>query len=264
MADYTATLGERIDAHYIAENGGDQKTETIEAITDAPYIPESALVQFRGSTFTTGDGVWSDDTSNGYNASFTGDLQEDTLSDGAAAVRSDGTDDGATHPMPSELDGNGFDKSTTEFAIQTTQTDQAWAWGITTSGSNWYCSINVDQGFNSDSGNFLVFCEDSNGRAFAAAPSTNPGINDGNRHDITVILNDSSNENVEIIIDGSNVSVSIDSRGTSGPSGFDWGAEMGLFASNSGSLGNYSNIALGIWRMHDTNIDNQTISGYPL
>jgi hypothetical protein len=225
-------------------------------------IPDSVVVQYTGSTYTGGGSSWSDEaTADGaQDAALSGGISESQLSDGAEALATDGTDDQGLFPIPSELDGNGLQSFTVEMALQyTTNEDFDYWFGV--NGTNILAALaDVDESAsNNGQIRFRLFDSDTNGQTFA--PASNPNLDDGNRHDISLIVNDAATEDYEIIIDGTSYAVSIgNDTGTADNFG-DFSNDMGLFCRNQSSgTGKHKTGNVGAFVMHKTNISSQYVS----
>lgn len=191
MADYTATLGEIIDAHYIAENSGSQKTETIEAVTDAPLIPQSLTHQYPVETFTSS--TWDDDIGSG-NMSVNG-MFSSTFSNGEDSVFGDGTDDIGLATGPEQL-----------------ATNQTWGIALTIN----YVAENGFQDFtgvrsgngqdvlaifedgNGVSGNIGAYLQDGNGNTLQVHTSSDYS---GSLHTIVINKNGNSTADIDFYVD---------------------------------------------------------------
>jgi hypothetical protein len=241
--------------------------QTSSGVAQTIDIPSSVVVQNYATTWSQGDSTWVDDaTSDGsQDMSLTGDPQATTLSDGAESVKADGTDDYGTIPIPPELEGGDLNQFSIEFTIEHSSTNTEVAIGCRNSDTNQKLLIflNSDETLSSDPGTFQFRLDDDNSNKLRLAPSTNPNLDDGNRHDVSIIVNDASANDVDIIIDGSSQSLNFDV--TQSPSSFTtWDTDLGVFVRNtSGTVDNYADIKLGAIRLHGSAINSQTISDYP-
>lgn len=223
-------------------------------------IPDSVVVQNIANTFSQGDGIWVDDaTEDGsQDMSITGDPQAGTLSDGSESVNFDGVDDYGQFTMPSELEGSGLNAFAVEFAFQHTTTGPCSIAGIFGANNNLRYELNRDHQFNDDPGNILIRLDDQDGNQLRFAPSSNPGLNDGNRHDLTVSIDDASANSATVIIDGSEVSLSFGSQQS--PSNFGaWNNNMRVAARYYSGVDFYADVDVGAYRWHDSPISEQTI-----
>lgn len=242
----------------IVQSDNDESRIELEVVDSA--IPDSVELQYFGDTFTTGDATWVDD--NGVSdMSLNGDPQAASLSDGVASVDFDSNDYGMI-TMPSTLEGSSLTTHTFEIAIQWTETGQNAIVGqINDSGQRINIFINRDNTFSQDAGNILVEIQDnsSNQSRFDLERSD---LNDGNRHNISLIIEDSSQDTYSAIVDGSSESINL--AGNATPSSFDaWDRDMAVSArNNQGSIDGNSDINIGAIRWHNTAITSQTIGDY--
>ena len=228
-------------------------------------IPDSVELQYSATTFSNSDSVWADDAGN-VDMNINGDPQKATLSDGSESISSDGSNDSGEIEMPSTLEGSGLTEFSFEFVIEHTDTNDpvAVTGSRNSSGGQFFnVLLNRDVQGNTDLGNMNVQHDDDSGNRLSFGPSTNPNLDDGNRHDISVIIHDSTINDVEIIIDG--VSVDLSFTDQDGPNQFTtWNNSMATFARNlDGTLQLRANIELGAVRWHTSGIMSQTISEYP-
>lgn len=233
-----------------------------------PAIPDSVVIQNFATTWSQGDATWADDATDDGSQDMTvvGDPQAGTLSDGSESVDWDGTDDHGLFTMPPELEGPGLNAFSVEFALQWDHSNTIQNnFGVRNGGDvqDLFGEINRDEEFSNAAGSFYLYLADQNDNILHVAPASNPGLNDGNRHDISIIVNDASNNDVNIIIDGSSVSVS--TSNAQSPSNFgSWDSDMAVAArNNGGSIGRNAEMGTGAWRWHDQAISQQTIGGYP-
>lgn len=230
-------------------------------------IPDSVVVQQFATAYSAGDSTWADDaTSDGSQGmTINGDPQDGTLSDGSESVVFDGGGDYGATDLPASLEGSGLQSFSVEYALQTTTSDFDRLGDLRNDDANqrFLVRANVDETGSGNDGYFVVQLTDDAGSSFQFAPSNNPNINDGNRHDISVIIDDSTNNNATLIIDGSSVSVTVGSSDS--PSSFTtWDHSFPTAARNlGGSVDSYLSVEIGAVRWHDTAISNQTISDYP-
>lgn len=106
--------------------------------------------------------------------------------------------------------------------------------GVLNSGTSmgWYIAINWDESASSDPGNIFSFLRDDNNNQIWAAPSTNPGLNDGVWHHIVWVAEDPANNVMKCYIDGSEVTLAYSNQQSPSTfSNFDqnwpWGARNG-------------------------------------
>ncbi len=222
-------------------------------------IPPSLEIQHAATTYSSGDSTWTDDVGSA-DASLTG-TSVATLSDGSEAVSFDGSDDHGLMTFPATLEGSDLQAFSIEFAAQwTTSSAVAKVVGITTSGGqklnitpNWTGSATNVGDLNitlSDGGNTL------------SVSTGDQNLNDGNRHDITLVVDDASANSVTLIVDGSSVTPQFDNQG--GPSSFgSWDRDIAIAARNRPSgIDQEFPIDVGAMRWHDSAISSQTINSY--
>ena len=221
-------------------------------------IPDTVVAQYDPVTFSTGDSIWSDDVGDN-DATLEGDLQESIFSDGSESIEGDGVDDAGQANW--SVNGAELNSWSFEYEIQYSHTNREIPFGTVQSNSQgfWF-EVNKDEDFNDDNGNLRITLQDQNadGR-IRFAPSTNPSLNDGNKHIVSIVFNDASNNDYQLFIDGSEVSTSANTE--SGPSNFEtWTDDFGFWSRVvDGSLQNYFNGQLGLTRIHDSGISEQTI-----
>lgn len=222
--------------------------------TTASGLPASALYQWSPSTFTTGDSVWTDEKQS-LDMSLTGDPQEATLSNGDAAVESDGSDDYGQAAIGL---ANYATSWAIELEIQTTQTSQA-RFGVQDStGQSAYFILNETGSFDGGSGDLGMITYDGSGNVLRT-DATSTGFNDGNRHVITFDWIDTTNSSTDIILDGS--SIGTNGSGTEAQTDYSsFDKDFTFFAYNpDGSIQNYFNGKVGTIRIHDTGGVGNTI-----
>lgn len=240
--------------HKITVNG----QELTVKVTDPTTIPDSVVTQFSPETFNTGNSEYLDDI-RGNNMSLNGDLQSTTLSNGDPSVEGDGNGDYGLFDIPTELSGSSLNSWAVEYSIQTTQTDKSTIMGIGEGGDQRILlKINEDVNFNTDSGNLLLQFKDDSGNRILVEPSTDPNINDGDAHSILWNVKDASTSDVEIWIDGTNVSLNF--RDSQNPTSFfDWTDKMGVWSSNfNGSVQRLYAGQLGKIRLHGSSVGSPT------
>lgn len=231
-------------------------------------IPDSVVIQHTATTWAQGDSTWGDDdTEDGsQDVSLTGDFQSDTLSDESESILGDGVDDYGDLTLPAEFEGSSLNSFTIEFAIRHSDSDSP----VNIIGTrnddgtqNIEVNLNVDNGFNTDTGNVRLVLTDDAGDTIVVEPSTNPNLDDSSRHDVTIIVNDASASDVDMIIDGSSLDLNF---GTSqNPSSFTtWDRPVALWGWNDGgSISRYWNGEIAADRWHDQAISSQTIDELP-
>jgi len=232
-------------------------------------IPDSVVVQNYATTWSQGDTTWVDDkTADGsQDATLVNSPNSTTLSDGSEAIETTGSEYGH-FPMPSGISGSGMSDFAIEWAFQySTAQEFDSLWGVQNSGTNQTLEANmdVDGSGNSFNGGFRVRVIDGSNNAWRIAPSSNPNLDDGVRHDVTLSINDLDSQNATLIIDGSEVSLNYDTNQNPQTSNFaDWDQDMGIWArhDSSGSYGAEFGASVGAFRWHKSSITSQTISDY--
>jgi len=227
-------------------------------------IPDSVVLQYFATEYSQGDSTWPDDTETAA-MSITGDPQDATLSDGSESLNFNGTDDEGLVTLPESLEGGDLNAFAVEFAFETSLADNDFdvVFGLVNdSGQGFRSFFNNDEDGNADGGNADFLLEDPTGNRFRFSFSTNPNLNDGSRHDLTIVIDDASNNNATLILDGSEETVAVGTAGS--PSNFEaWDYDMGHAArNNQGSTDRHSDIEIGAIRWHDEAISNQTIDDY--
>lgn len=223
------------------------------------------VLQYFGTEFEELSNVWPDDTGT-QDMDISGGPIETALSDSSQAVGFDGVDDVGETTAPPNLEGASLQSFSVEFAFQTTSeaTDQPTLTGSNndTDDQSLLVQINRDEGFSFESGNFIFRLQDAAGSSVRCSPSANPNINDGTRHDLSIIINDASANDVEIVLDGSNLDLAFGA--TESPSNFGtWEQPIATSAFQfAGSLQQYLECDIGAIRWHDEAIQEQTISDY--
>ena len=234
------------------------------SIIDGRYItiPNEVVVQHTATGFSVGDSIIPNDAGQNNDLSLSGDPQETTLSDSSDAVAF-GVDDHGLFSLPPSIENDGLNQFTIELALEYTSSDDNWIAGVATGDQQINIRANTNENFNDDEGNFYFSLRDDSDNRLRCAPSSNPNLNDGNRHDITIIVNDAGNNDIDIIIDGSNVTLNFGDNDS--PSNFiDWEHNMALSADNrQGSIERNIEIDWGAWRFWEDNQESQTIDGYP-
>lgn len=233
-------------------------------ILDVSAIPDSVVLQYYATTWSQVDGTWVDDAGTA-DMSITGDPQATTLSDGSESVTADGVDDYGTITLPAALSGSSLQDFSVEFAVEYSTSNEAELCGsLNANGNQWLrIRLNTDESASTDAGNFHVILADDDGDRLRFSPASNPGLNDGSRHDLSIVINDASANDASVIIDGSSVSVTYNEQ--QAPNNFvSWDQSMAIWAeNNNGSIRDYVEAAVGAIRWHDEAITSQTISDYP-
>lgn len=232
-------------------------------------LADSIVLQYFATTWSQGDATWPDD--NGIqDMSVNGDPQATTLSDGSDGIAWDGVDDWGQITFPSSLEGASLEQSAVEFSLQWSHSNTIevlMGANNDTSSSTQLVTIelNRDQAFNTAAGNFYARILDQDGNGVHFAPSSNPGLNDGGRHDISIIFDDLTQPTVSVIIDGSSVSLSFNGQDPADNLGT-WAQDVGVAARNGdggSATDRYAEVNIGAIRWHDEAISGQTIDSYP-
>jgi hypothetical protein len=253
---HTTTLNPTKPGDYTINVNGQELTVKV---NKSNAIPDSAILQYTADTYTTGDSVWKDDIGTS-DMSITGDPQTSTLSDGTESVVWDGTGDLGRVTPPSTYEGSSLSAFAVEMELQYAATDamvihRAGSGGNT--GQLLEMVLNVDSGFNNDAGNLFVRLDDQNDNTLQFAFSSFAGLDDGNKHSITVSFDDPSNNAVTMIVDGSEKSVS--KSQTRSPSSFTtWPDDLSFFADSDNNRRYYEGSA-GKIRIHDQALAGQTL-----
>lgn len=232
--------------------------------TGVDAIPDSVVAQYYGTTWTQGDAIWQDDAGidGAQDISLTGGPQSVTLSDGAEALAFDGVDDYGIHTVP--LSGSELNSWTWEFAVSWSHSQDEEAYSLIDSVNNQLIQfrLNIDGSFASDAGNFLFRVRDLDGNQLSAEIDEAASLNDGNRHNITIRVNDASADDVDIITDGTSRPVA--SAFAESPSNFgSWNDSIPVGAvNNAGTIQDYADIDIGAVRWHQSAISQPTISDY--
>ena len=223
-------------------------------------IPDNVVLQYFATNVSGGDATWLDD--NGVaNMSLTQGETSTTLSDGADALGFDGNSDEGLITLPESLEGDGLKSFAIEFsgALNHDRTESITGHVNDNDGQILQIRFNFDEDFNEDPGNIYLRLDDKDGNRLQFAPSSNPNLNDGQRHDVSLVINDSDENDVGIIIDGTNVSLSF--RDQEGPSNFGpWESDMPISRDDFG----VSNLEwdLGAMRFWDSGIGQQSIGDF--
>jgi hypothetical protein len=222
-----------------------------------PDIPDSVVVQYRASEYTQGSSTWAADR--GPDMSITGDPQTETLQNGEVGVRGDGTDDFGSWDPPASLEGSSLESFSIEFSVQFTTGDKFAEGSYSGSDTSINLSYNVDEAFNVEEGNFRIQLVDDSDSVVQAAPQSNPNLDDGNTHKVSIIINNAPAPDIEFIVDNSSFNTAYDFQDSLDNFGAQDINQYVFARNNQGSPDNYGNIAHGIIRWHDTAISSQTI-----
>jgi len=226
-------------------------------------IPDSVILQYFATNYTQGDATWPDDKGVA-DMSINGDPQDSTLSDGNESVKGDGSDDHGLTTPPASLEGSSLQSFAIELAVEWSHSNTGEAIagvGNTSDSQRVFIDINRDSSFSTDGGNMVFAIQDVDGNTIETETGTT-GLNDGNRHDITININDTTTNDITFIIDGSEITTPTQAS-TENPDNFGtWGYDLAHFGRNFGGVEFYADINLGAVRWHDSAISEQTISDY--
>jgi hypothetical protein len=225
-----------------------------------PDIPDSVVLQYYGTSYNQGDSSWTDDAGNS-DMTISGDPQEGTLSDGSDALIWDDTDESGTVTPVAAMEGASLNSFAIEFALEYTSGD-IMAATFRQEGINQRIDfvLNVDESFSDDDGNIFVRLQDQDGDEFRCAFDTYSGLNDGVRKNLSIIIDDASQNNVRIIVDGDSKALTFST--TENPSNFgSWSGDIAFFADVQNNR-RYFNGGVGAVRWHDEAISSQTIGDY--
>jgi len=223
-------------------------------------IPDSVVLQYYADSWSQGDSTWNDEAGTS-DATVNGGPTAATLSDGSDSIETDGSDDHALATLPASLEGAGLESFSIEVAVQHTQSNDSVLAGVVND-NNQNIQLRINAGSTATEGQIRFNL--SNGTDdLQFYPTNNPNLSDGNRHDVSIIINDSTTNDVDIIIDGSVVDVTVADAGS--PSGFtSWDYDCALWSRNlQGANDNYTTAGFGAFRFHDSPISQQTINEYP-
>jgi hypothetical protein len=227
-------------------------------IVNATAIPDSVVMQYYATTWSQGDATWVDgaNSDGSQDMSITGDVQANTLSDGSDALGFDGADDYGSTTLPSSLEGSSLNSLSLEFALAWDHTNTNYVAGLYNGTQQIMVILNKNGG-----GRIRFRLDDTNGSSYEF--DTQTAINDGNRHNVSFIINDASANDGKAIVDGSEVSLST-TTSTNPDSFTTWNYDFSWGARNiQGSFQDNTDVDIGAIRFHDSAINNQTISDYP-
>ena len=225
-------------------------------------IPDSVVLQYFATEVDGGDAAWPDDKGT-ENMTLTGGESNEALSDGAEALGFDGNDDKGLIDVPDDFDGDGLEAFSLEIAFETTDTGRNRLFGCRNDDGNQRIEllINADENFNEDEGRLSFRLSDGNASDLRAA-TNDISINDGNRKDVTVIVEDSTQNDLSIIVDGADESLTFGAQDN--PDNFGtWDRDIGVMArSRDGTDDLHVDGSVGAIRWHDETNDKQTIGDY--
>ena len=229
--------------------------------SEVSAIPDSLVLQYAATNVSGGDTTWSDDNEVA-DMTLTGG-ETDTTVDDVEALGFDGTDDHGNIDLPSDFEGDGLNEFTVEFSISTTTSDNGRVFEQRNNDENQDLGFIMNSG-PTGTGGFLWVFDDDNGDRFRFGPDSDPNLNDGERHDISIIIEDAVNHEATVIIDESEIG--IDVTDSDSPNSFTtWDNEMGIAARNDGgSMNNHLEVDVLAMRWYSEAIEDQTINKYPL
>jgi hypothetical protein len=260
MTPPTNMGGDSIEAATI--DAQDVREVTVDGQQVFSATPDSVVMEYFATTYRAGDTLWLDDVDTADMTEM-GEFSKKSLNDGQEAVYGDGGDDGAIK-LPSAFSGASLTSFSVEIALQYTKNnDIAWWFGLRNNDGNQQigCRTDYNANDNIDNGNIRLDLFDDNRNRLSFSPSSNPSLDDGNRHDVSFIVNDSTTGDVEIVIDGTNVSLDVVSDD---PGSFtSWDYDLRTWARNfGGSIGFRKEGRMGAMRWHDQGISEQSIDEY--
>jgi hypothetical protein len=221
------------------------------AIGVGPVTPSSVKYQWTAKNFAD---PWPADVG-GVDMTINGGLSTSSMNNGETGVLGDGSDDSALAPIADI--GKDLNSCAWEFDCQYSS---GGGWEVIGHQRPWFeWRFDNDHNFNSDNGNIVVNIASTSQNRLTFAPTNNPGLDDGNVHKISILLNDLPNNDAEMIIDGSNLSLSY--RDKQNPSISSNIANTPAFwgRNASGSIGFNFGGYHSIFRIHDEPISSQTI-----
>ena len=223
-------------------------------------IPDTVTTQHFATSWSENDSIWSDDVDD-KDMSIPDGFEDTTLSDDSEAISGDGNRSSYQVPTSFEAD-NLTDGVAIELVIETSISAQTGLIGSSREGDQAFeIILNTDQNLNADAGNIAALIRDSDDNRFEFSPESNPQLDDGSRHDITLVVTDTANNDGNWIIDGDDLGSEIGSSG--GPNNFDnWEEDWGAWGfGNRQPFEDYTG-AIAATRFHNNSIDTQTINQY--
>ena len=229
-------------------------------------IPDSVVLQYFGTTYSDASTTWEDDN-DVQDMTLTGGETATTIN-GSDAVGFDGLEDHGLIDLPPAFDGSGLNEFSIELSLAYTDGtgDEIAFWFFAADGDQ---VLGVRANFDADGataneGQMLFDLRDDNDQRFRFSPSNNPNLNDGDRHDISIIIEDASNNDATLIIDGSEVSLTFLDQDS--PDNFkSWSVDLAVAAGNdNGSINAHFEQDCGAMRWHDEAIEEQTIDDYAI
>ena len=227
-------------------------------------IPDSVVLQYFATEVNGGSSTWPDDVET-QDMGLTGGETDATLSDGSESLEFDGANDTGDIPVPSNFDEDGMHEWTLEIAFEFdfTGDNEDLINTRESDGQQFLLSPNRDENNATDDGNMGFRFDDGTDR-FRFSFQDNPNLNDGNRHDLTLIMNDMTRNDATLILDGDEKSITTNE--TEGPDSWSaWSLPFQIAArNNDGSIDRHMPVEIGAMRWHDEAIEGQTIDdAYP-
>ena len=227
-------------------------------------IPDGLGLQYSATTWSENDSEWQDDTDTS-NMSNMSSFSEATLSDGSDAIEGDGVDDHGLIPLPDDFEGDSLKEFAIEFCVQyDDDTGSAWhVLGFSDEDSGQWIQATLNQdNFDDSAGNLTFRLEDTNGNVLQASPESNPNLDDGQRHDVSIIVSDSTNSNMSIVIDGNDQNLNFNDQGD--PFEFTvWSDDLPTWARRRPDIEQNAPIKIGAFRFWTEDPSEQTINEYP-
>jgi hypothetical protein len=233
-----------------------EKTAEINQITleTGEGIPDS-IIEFKPSNFDGSQTTWKSSNLTESLDFYVDTPTETTFSNGDVAV--DSNDGLGILKPPSSHDGSSLQKFSVEVDFQTTTGSDPALWGFGDSDGK-----GIRLGLN-EGNDFFVRVRDNDSNVLEAQPSNTVDLTDGTRRKLTVAVDGPSN-NVKIIIDGEDIPVTYNSKGSPNITnnlqdvGFGF-MGMALHYENGGNSRRNANGKYGVFRLHNEFITSQTI-----
>ena len=225
-------------------------------------IPDSVVAQHSPDTFETNDGQWDDDFGGDPFVVEEGSFESDVFADNSPSIFGTETD-AMSRNWP--IGGSDLQSWAIEFEIQYSSDNidnGNQVVGSDDDDQEFFVNADVDEGFNDDQGNIRITVDDNAGNRIRMAPSTNPGLNDGERHAVSISYLDTTVPDVKVIIDGNDQALSFDTK-NSLDSFVNFDSGLGMWAIDRTGRGEGFRTPfeghIGKTRIHDEGIEDQTI-----
>jgi len=250
------------EGEFTFEIEGNTYTVNVENI-----IPDGVVMQYYASNYSEGDLTWVDDNNVQY-MSLTGNEKSVKLSDGSDGIKFNGVDTGGIITLPNKLEGDSLLSFSIENVIQIDNDDRARIIRINNSNDDQFMNVSLNQAVSDypQKGNILFdFRNSSESERVQCSLSETANINDGKRHDISIIINDLSEGDIKFIIDGNEREDVVfrldawpegDRDSVSDPDTWDSDAQIGF----EDEIENEVIIGAQIW--YNKAIDSQNINNY--